>query len=113
MPLSTLWNDWVKYPFSTTIWNHRPLAVQTYALAYTSTGTGNETGLANAKRDDIAAQAVSKPDCVTRQGLMAQAQQITRDEAVFIRRYWRSLFKLQKSHLKGADIHVSQQIDPK
>ena len=28
LPGSTFWNDWVKYPFSSTNWNHRPLGVQ-------------------------------------------------------------------------------------
>lgn len=113
MPSSTFWNDWNKYPFSTTIWNHRPLAVQTYALAYTSAGTWNETAVANAELDDLVAQAVSQPDVVKRQDLMARAQKIMRDEAVIIQPYWRSLFNHQKSNLKGGEIHVSQQIDPK
>jgi len=39
MPGSTFWNDWQKYPFSSTTWNHRPLAVQNMSLAYTSTGS--------------------------------------------------------------------------
>lgn len=113
MPSSTFWNDWDKYPFSTTIWNHRPLAVQTYALAYTSTGTWNETAVANAALDAVVAQAVSEPDLTKRQALMAQAQKIMRDEAVIVQPYWRSLFNHQKSNLKGGEIHVSQAIDPK
>jgi peptide/nickel transport system substrate-binding protein len=112
-PSSTFWNDWDKYPFSTTIWNHRPLAVQTYALAYVSAGTWNETAVENPELDSIVAQAVSEPDVSKRQGLMAQAQQIMRDEAVIIQPYWRSLFNHQKSNLKGGEIHVSQQIDPR
>ena len=112
-PSSTFWNDWDKYPFSTTIWNHRPLAVQTYALACVSAGTWNETSVANPELDSIVAQAVSEPDVSKRQGLMAQAQQIMRDNAVIIQPYWRSLFNHQKSNLKGGEIHVSQQIDPR
>ena len=27
LPGSTFWNDWAKYPFSSTNWNHRPFAV--------------------------------------------------------------------------------------
>ncbi|MEM7778637.1 MAG: ABC transporter substrate-binding protein, partial [Pseudomonadota bacterium] len=36
LPGSTFWNDWAKYPFSSTSWNHRPLGVQILALAYRS-----------------------------------------------------------------------------
>ena len=28
LPGNTFWNDWAKYPFSSTNWNHRPLGVQ-------------------------------------------------------------------------------------
>ncbi|MEO1789447.1 MAG: ABC transporter substrate-binding protein, partial [Pseudomonadota bacterium] len=31
LPGSTFWNDWTKYPFSSTNWNHRPLGVQIWA----------------------------------------------------------------------------------
>ncbi|MGB4952575.1 MAG: ABC transporter substrate-binding protein, partial [Rhizobiaceae bacterium] len=34
IPGSSFWNDWTKYPFSTTEWNMRPLGVQVLALAY-------------------------------------------------------------------------------
>lgn len=113
MPSSTFWNDWDKYPFSTTIWNHRPLAVQTYALAYTSGGTWNESGMANAELDGLIAAALSEPNVPARQKLMADAAGIMRDQAVIIQPYWRSLFNHQKENLKGGEIHVSQQIDPK
>jgi len=113
MPSSTFWNDWDKYPFSTTIWNHRPLAIQTYALAYTSGGTWNETGIANSALDGFIAQSLSEPDVSKRQASMAQAAKIMRDEAVIIQPYWRSLFNHQKSNLMGGEIHVAQQIDPK
>jgi len=36
LPGSTFWNDWVKYPYSSTNWNHRPLGVQILGLAYRS-----------------------------------------------------------------------------
>ena len=28
LPGSTFWNDWAKYPFSSTNWNHRPFATK-------------------------------------------------------------------------------------
>jgi len=36
LPGSTFWNDWAKYPFSSTNWNHRPLGTQVLGLAYRS-----------------------------------------------------------------------------
>ncbi len=113
MPSSTFWNDWDKYPFSTSIWNHRPLAVQTYALGYTSDAVWNETGVANARLDELVEQALEEPNVTARQELMAEAAQIMRDEGVLIQPYWRSLFNHQKSNLIGGEVHISQQIDPK
>jgi hypothetical protein len=34
LPGSTFWNDWTKYAFSSTNWNHRPFATQVWGLAY-------------------------------------------------------------------------------
>ncbi|MFV0303471.1 MAG: diguanylate cyclase, partial [Paracoccus sp. (in: a-proteobacteria)] len=37
LPGGTYWNDWLKFPFSATEWNMRPLGVQVMKLAYYST----------------------------------------------------------------------------
>jgi peptide/nickel transport system substrate-binding protein len=66
MPGSTFWNDWQKYPFSSTTWNHRPLAVQNMSLAYTSTGSWNETGMANADFDAAMTKALALADADAR-----------------------------------------------
>jgi peptide/nickel transport system substrate-binding protein len=47
LPGSSFWNDWIKYTFSLTIWNRRPLGVQVLALAYHSGEAWNETGFAD------------------------------------------------------------------
>ena len=44
LPGSTFWNDWAKYPFSSTNWNHRPLGTQVLGLAYRSGEAWNESG---------------------------------------------------------------------
>ena len=113
IPSSSFWNNWDGYPFSTTIWNHRPLAVQTYAVAYVSGAVWNETGVANAELDGIVAEALRTPGVEARRALMARAQQIMRDEAVTIQPYWRSIFNAQKLGLRGGEIHVSQVVDPR
>ena len=48
LPGSTFWNDWAKYPFSSTNWNHRPFAVQVWGLAYRSGEAWNLMGWSNA-----------------------------------------------------------------
>ncbi len=92
MPGSTFWNDWQKYPFSSTTWNHRPLAVQNMALAYTSTGSWNETGMANADFDAAMVKALSLADADARREQMVKLQTILQDEGYIIQPYWRSLF---------------------
>ena len=49
LPGSTFWNDWAKYPFSSTNWNHRALAVQILAVAYRSGEPWNEFGWAKCR----------------------------------------------------------------
>ncbi len=56
LPGSTFWNDWLKYPFSATEWNMRPLGVQILALAYRSGEAWNESGLRNAEFDAALAE---------------------------------------------------------
>ena len=63
LPGSTFWNDWAKYPFSSTNWNHRPLGVQIWALAYRSDEPWNEFGWANAEFDAILEQALATAGC--------------------------------------------------
>ena len=92
MPGSTFWNDWQKYPFSSTTWNHRPLAVQNMSLAYTSTGSWNETGMTNADFDAAMTKALSLADADARREQMATLEAILQDEGYIIQPYWRSLF---------------------
>ena len=113
IPSSSFWNDWDRYPFSTTIWNHRPLAVQTYAVAYVSGAVWNETGVANADLDGIVAEALTTPDVEARRALMFRAQQVMQEEGITIQPYWRSLFNAHKAGLRGGEVHLSQVIDPR
>ena len=52
IPGSTFWNDWTKYPWSTTEWNMRPLGVQVLALAYRSGEAWTESAYSNPQGDD-------------------------------------------------------------
>jgi len=95
-PGSTFWNDWQKYPFSSTTWNHRPLAVQNMSLAYTSTGSWNETGMANADFDAAMTKALALADADARREVMVTLETILQDEGYIINPYWRSLFRHAK-----------------
>ncbi len=106
MPGSTFWNDWQKYPFSSTTWNHRPLAVQNMSLAYTSTGSWNETGMANAEFDAAMAKALSLADADARREVMVTLQTILQDEGYIVNPFWRSLYRHAREGV-NVDMHPS------
>ncbi|WP_282158815.1 ABC transporter substrate-binding protein [Shimia thalassica] len=112
LPGSTFWNDWVKYPFSSTNWNHRPLGVQIWALAYRSGEAWNEFGYANPEFDAILEQALATADVEKRRALMAKGEKILQDDAVTIQPYWRSLYNHTREGLEGGDHHISFEIRP-
>jgi peptide/nickel transport system substrate-binding protein len=105
LPGSTFWNDWLKYPWSATEWNMRPLGVQIMALAYKSGVAWNETGFANAEFDALLTQALSIADADARREVMAKIEKIMQDEGVMIQPYWRSIYRHFDPRVKGADMH--------
>lgn len=112
LPGSTFWNDWTKYPFSSTNWNHRPLGVQIWALAYRSGEAWNEFGWANAEFDALLEKALATADVEKRRALMAVGEKMIQDEGVTIQPYWRSLYNHTKSNLTGGNHHISFEIHP-
>ena len=107
LPGNTFWNDWAKYPFSSTNWNHRPLGVQIWALAYKSGEAWNEFGWANAEFDGILAEALAIADADKRAEVAARGMALIQEEGVTIQPYWRSLYRHMKEGLVGTDMHVS------
>ncbi|MFY0691353.1 MAG: ABC transporter substrate-binding protein [Paracoccaceae bacterium] len=107
IPGSTFWNDWTKYPFSSTNWNHRPLGTQILGLAYRSGEAWNEAGFANAEFDALLAEANSIADADKRREVMAKLQTIMRDEGVTIQPYWRSLYRHHREGIVGGDMHIA------
>ena len=107
IPGSTFWNDWTKYPFSSTNWNHRPLGTQVLGLAYRSGEAWNEFGYANPEFDALLAEANSIADADKRRVVMEKIQTILRDDAVTIQPYWRSLFRHVKPGVVGAEMHIA------
>ena len=107
IPGSTFWNDWTKYPFSSTNWNHRPLDTQILGLAYRSGEAWNESGFANAEFDALLAEANSIADADGRREVMAKLQAIMSDEGVTLQPYWRSLYRHSKPGFVGWDMHIA------
>ncbi len=107
IPGSTFWNDWTKYPFSSTNWNHRPLDTQILGLAYRSGEAWNESGFANAEFDALLAEANSMADAEARREVMGKLQTIMSDEGVTLQPYWRSLYRHAKPGFVGWDMHIA------
>ncbi|WP_170608172.1 ABC transporter substrate-binding protein [Ruegeria arenilitoris] len=107
LPGSTFWNDWTKYPYSSTNWNHRPLGTQVLALAYKSGVAWNESGFANDEFDKLLAEANSIADVDMRREVMAKLQAIMIDEGVVIQPYWRTAMRHHRDNMVGVEKHIA------
>ncbi len=112
LPGSTFWNDWVKYPFSSTNWNARPLGVQIWALAYRSGEAWNEAGYASEEFDALLTEALATADVEARRAIMAKGQMLMQEDGVTIQPYWRSLYNHSKEGLIGAEHHIGFEYHP-
>ncbi|MEQ5868739.1 ABC transporter substrate-binding protein [Sagittula sp. NFXS13] len=110
LPGSSFWSEWSSYPFSATEWVHRPLGVQTLALAYRSGAAWNETGYANPEFDAKLAAAMSIADAEARSIVMADIETILRSDHVMIQPFWRSLYRHFRPGVLGAEMHPSFEI---
>lgn len=111
LPGSTFWNDWAKYPFSSTNWNMRPLGVQVLALAYRSGEAWNETGMANAEFDATLTEALSIADADARREKAKRLEEIMREEGHIIQPFWQSLYHHTKPGFV-AEKHPTFEIHP-
>ncbi|MEM1382922.1 MAG: ABC transporter substrate-binding protein [Pseudomonadota bacterium] len=105
IPSANFWNDWAKYPLSTTNWNPRPLGVQVLALAYRSGEAWNETGYANPAFDERLNQAMGTVDVEARRALMQEIQSILQDSGVILQPYWRKVYRHAKPDVQGFPAH--------
>ena len=106
LPGSTFWNDWTKYSYSSTNWNHRPLGVQIHALAYRTDQAWNEFGWSNEEFDALLLEALSIADADSRRVVMAKMEALIQEEGVTIQPYWRSIFRHHIEGLVGVDMHI-------
>jgi len=107
LPGSTFWNDWTKYPFSSTNWNHRPLATITWGLAYRSGVAWNEFGYSNPEFDTMLSNANAIADADERREIAGQLQRMLIEDGVTIQPYWRSLFRHYNDNVAGCDMHIA------
>jgi len=110
LPGSTFWNDWTKYPFSSTNWNMRPLGVQVLALAYRTGEAWNESGFSNAEFDATLEKALSIADADKRRVPTKRLEEIMQEQGVIIQPYWRSLYRHYRQNVAGAEMQPTFEI---
>jgi peptide/nickel transport system substrate-binding protein len=106
LPGATFWNDWTKYAFSSTNWNHRPLATQIWGLAYRSGEAWNEFGWSNPEFDALLVRANSLADADERRKIAGKCQALIAEEGVTIQPYFRTQTKFHKDNLV-CDMHIA------
>jgi peptide/nickel transport system substrate-binding protein len=109
IPGDTFWNDWTKYPASTTDWNPRPLGVQVLALAYRSGESWNESGFSNAEFDAALAEALSLADPDQRRAVMERVEKILQDSGTLIQAFWLSKFHHMTDKVRDYPMHQAEE----
>ncbi|MEM1363274.1 MAG: ABC transporter substrate-binding protein [Pseudomonadota bacterium] len=112
IPGTSFWNDWTKYPFSSTNWNGRALGVQILALAYRSGVPWNESAFSNAEFDEKLTEAMAIADHGKRSEVMKRLQEIMVEEGVVTQPYWRSLYRHTRPGVLNAQRHQGDLIFP-
>ncbi|MEM8843085.1 MAG: ABC transporter substrate-binding protein [Pseudomonadota bacterium] len=109
IPGDTFWNDWTKYPASTTDWNPRPLGVQVLALAYRSGEAWNESGFANPDFDAALNQALGTPKPEERKAIMETVERILQESGTLIQPFWRSIARHTTEQVHNFPAHQAQE----
>ena len=112
LPGSTFWNDWAKYPFSSTNWNQRPLGVQVLALAYRGGEAWNECAFNNEDFDNTLTEALAIADADKRREKCKRLQEIMQEQGVIIQPYWRSLYRHYNDKVANGEMHPTFEIYP-
>ncbi|MDF0602251.1 ABC transporter substrate-binding protein [Psychromarinibacter sp. C21-152] len=110
LPGNTFWNKWTEYPLSATQWNHRPLEVQVLTLAYRSGEAWNEAAYANPDFDALINRANAIADADARSEVIAEVEQLLRDDGVIIQPYWRSLYNHHNGNVVNGEKHPAHEI---
>ena len=105
IPGSSFWNEWLKYPWSTTEWNMRPLGVQVMALAYRTGEAWNESAYSNPEFDAKLSAALAVADADKRRAMMEDIEKILQDSGIIIQPFWRKLYRHHQSYVKNLVMH--------
>ncbi|WP_433989916.1 hypothetical protein SuNHUV7_09240 (plasmid) [Pseudoseohaeicola sp. NH-UV-7] len=109
LPGSTFWNDWTKYPASTTDWAARPLGVQVLALAYRSGEAWNESAYSDPEFDSALAAAMAVADPAKRAALMEKVERILQESGTLVQPYWRLETRHFTDKVKNLTAHQAQE----
>jgi peptide/nickel transport system substrate-binding protein len=110
IPGSSFWNDWTKYPWSTTDWGMRPLGVQVLAIAYRSGEAWNESGYANPDFDKKLNEAMAIADPEKRKELMKEVEFVLQDSGILVQAFWRSLYRHHAAYVKNLGMHQTFEL---
>ncbi|MFZ1775400.1 MAG: ABC transporter substrate-binding protein, partial [Rhizobiaceae bacterium] len=110
IPGSSFWNDWTKYPWSTTEWNMRPLGVQIVALAYRTGEAWNECAYSNPDFDAKLATALAIADAGKRKEVMKDLEMILQDSGIINQAFWRAIYRHAHPHVKGLNMHQTFEV---
>lgn len=102
--------NWASYPFSTTNWNGRELAIQVYALAYRSGEAWNETGFSDPEFDSLIETALGIVSNEERQAPIRRMEEILQSRGVIIQPYWRRVFGHCRNGVLNAERHQKDVI---
>jgi peptide/nickel transport system substrate-binding protein len=110
IPGSSFWNDWTKYPWSTTEWNMRPLGIQIIAIAYRTGEAWNEAAYSNPDFDKKVNAALAVADAAKRKELMKGIEATLQDSGILIQPFWRSLYRHHADYVKGLKMHQTFEL---
>ncbi len=105
IPGSSFWNDWTKYPWSTTEWNMRPLGIQIIAIAYRTGEAWNEAAYSDPEFDKMVNAALAVADAAKRKELMKGIEAHLQDSGILIQPFWRSLYRHHADYVKNLKMH--------
>ncbi|MBX3576757.1 MAG: ABC transporter substrate-binding protein [Rhizobiaceae bacterium] len=110
IPGASFWNDWTKYPWSTTEWNMRPLGIQVIAIAYRTGEAWNEAAYSDPEFDALVNKALAIADADKRREVMKDIEAKLQDAGILIQPFWRSLYRHHTERVKGMFMHQTFEL---
>jgi peptide/nickel transport system substrate-binding protein len=110
LPATKYWEVWNQVPFGATSWAHRPLGTMALAQAYRTGASWNETHFSDPKFDLALSEAEATLDVAERRLKMQKVEQLLEDAAIVVQAFWRPVFSLASSRVRGYRPHPARQI---